>query len=221
MKGLLYCATYFRLAVPFLSLPHNFAFTVNLDWFQPFKHSTYSIGAIYLTVMNLPRNVRNKQENVLLVGLLPGPSEPSNINSYLEPLVNELNELWQGKELNVSGTRLVRCALLCASCDLPAGRKLCGFLSYTAHKGCSRCLKEFKGNPGEMDYSGWVSRTEIEHRQVISELSLCSTKSAKALKESETGYRYTELLRLPYFNTSRMLTIDPMHNLFLGTGKHM
>ena len=215
--------------VAFLSLPHNFAFTINLDWFQPFKHSTYSIGAIYLTIMNLPRNIRNKPENVILVGLLPGPSEPSNINRYLEPFVNELNELWQGKELkiyNVSGTRLVRCALLCASCDLPAGRKLCGFLSYMAHKGCSRCLKKFSGSPGEMDFSGferdtWVKRTELEHRQVISELSLCSTKSAVTLKESKTGYRYTKLLRLPYFNPSRMLTIDPMHNLFLGTGKHI
>ena len=27
--------------------------------------------------------------------------------------------------------------------DLPAGRKLCGFLSYKAHYGCSRCLKFF------------------------------------------------------------------------------
>lgn len=215
--------------VPFLSLPHNFAFTINLDWFQPFKHSTYSIGAIYLTIMNLPRTVRNKQENVLLVGLLPGPSEPSNINGYLKPLVNELNELWQGKELkiyNAAGTRLVRCALLCASCDLPAGRKLCGLLSYNAHKGCSRCLKEFKGTPGQMDYSGferdtWMKRSEVEHRQVISILSSYTTKSAVTLKESETGYRYTELLRLPYFNPSRMLTIDPMHNLFLGSGKHI
>ena len=32
------------------------------------------------------------------------------------------------------------CALLCAACDLPAGRKLCGFLIYTATYGCSCCL---------------------------------------------------------------------------------
>lgn len=118
--------------LPFLSCPLSFAFTINLDWFQPFKHSTYSIGAIYMTVLNLPRNLRNKQENVLLVGLLPGPSEPSNINGFLEPLVNELNEFWQGKELKIYNEldkMLVRCALLCASCDLPAGRKLCGLLS--------------------------------------------------------------------------------------------
>lgn len=52
-------------------------------------------------------------------------------------------------------------------------------------------------------------------------MSSYNTKSAVASKESETGYRYTELLRLPYFNPSRMLTIDPMHNLFLGSGKHI
>lgn len=186
--------------VPFLSEPYNFAFTINLDWFQPFKHSTYSIGAIYMTVMNLPRDLRNRQENVLLVGILPGPSEPTNINSYLEPLVRELNEFWQGKELmiyNESEKKLVRCALLCASCDLPAGRKLCGFLSHTARNGCSRCKKIFLGTPGEMDYSGfdrekWLKRSVMEHRQVASDISSCTTKSAIASKESES--RVTEAI---------------------------
>ena len=77
-----------------------------------------------------------------------------------------------------------------------------------------------------MDYSGfnrdtWLKRSATEHRQVAAEISLCTTTSAIASKESESGYRYTELLQLPYFDPSRMLTIDPMHNLFLGTGKHI
>ena len=217
-------------SLPFLSDSLNFAITINLDWFRPFKHSQYSIGAIYIiTVMNLPRNLRNKQENVFLVGLLPGPSEPSNINGFLEPLVNELNEFWQGKELkiyNESGKKLVRCALLCASCDLPAGRKLCGLLSYSARMGCSRCKKSFSGTVGQLNYSGfnrdtWIKRNELEHRRTVSKISSCNTKSAVSEIESRTGYRYTELLRLPYFNPSRMLAIDPMHNLFLGSGKHI
>ena len=29
------------------------------------------------------------------------------------------------------------------------------------------------------------------------------------------------LLKLPYFNPIRMLVINPMHNLFLSTAKHM
>ena len=34
--------------VPFLSVPYNFGLSLNIDWFQPFDHSTYSIGVIYI-----------------------------------------------------------------------------------------------------------------------------------------------------------------------------
>ena len=40
---------------PFLKVPQNFALMMNVDWFQPFRHSPYSIGAIYLAILNLPR----------------------------------------------------------------------------------------------------------------------------------------------------------------------
>ena len=69
--------------------------------------------------------MQNKPENVMLVGVIPGPHEPPiNLNSYIEPLVSELLSLWRGKELNIYGHSskvVVRCALLCAACDLPAG----------------------------------------------------------------------------------------------------
>ena len=79
----------------FLASPHNYLLTLNVDWFQPFTHSVYSIGAIYLTVQNLPRHERFKEENVILVGILPGPKEPHfTINSFLSPLVEELKTAW-------------------------------------------------------------------------------------------------------------------------------
>ena len=106
--------------------------TLNVDWFQPFTHTQYSLGAIYLTIQNLPRELRYKEENIILVGLLPGPSEPKrSINSYLAPLVEELNEAWQkGITLGISDGRFAtfRIALSCVSCDLPACKKVCGFL---------------------------------------------------------------------------------------------
>ena len=49
---------------------------LNIDWFNPYKHSPYTVGAIYLVVLNLPRSEHFKIENLLLVGLIPGPSEP-------------------------------------------------------------------------------------------------------------------------------------------------
>ena len=43
---------------------------LNLDFFQPFKNIQYSIGTIYLTKLNLPLNMRQRQKNVILVGLM-------------------------------------------------------------------------------------------------------------------------------------------------------
>ena len=105
---------------------------INVDWFQPYKHINYSVGAIYVVILNLPRNLHYKRENVLLVGIIPGPCESKHdINSYLTPLVNELLLFVDGVNIHVHGfstQKLVKCVLLCASCDVPAGRKTCGFI---------------------------------------------------------------------------------------------
>ena len=113
--------------------------------------------------------------------------------------------------------------MLSAACDLPAGRKLCGFLSFNAHYGCTRCWKEFPGEIGNRDYSGfdresWLPRSVEQHRDTAAQLLECNTMSAQAQLESQTGYRNTAL---PYFNPCRMLVLDAMHNLFLGTAKHV
>ena len=41
----------------FLSSP-GYLLTLNVDWFESYKCGVYSVGAIYLTVQNLPRNER-------------------------------------------------------------------------------------------------------------------------------------------------------------------
>ena len=42
----------------FLSAPHCFLLSLNVDWFEPFERGVYSVGAIYLTLQNLPRHER-------------------------------------------------------------------------------------------------------------------------------------------------------------------
>lgn len=215
---------------PFLEVPNNIAFMLNIDWFQPFKHRTYSIGVLYLAIVNLPRAIRFKRENIILVGLIPGPKEPSlDLNTYLSPLVSDLLALWDGVIISTadSGSQLIRCALICVGCDLPAGRKTCGFLSYTANLGCSRCYCNFgTGIFGKQDYSGfnrasWKLRSNQQHRRDVNAIQACVTKSEKKIKVSSLGCRYSSLLQLPYFDAVRMLVIDPMHNLYLGTAKYI
>ena len=135
---------------PFLASSRSIGVILNIDWFQRFKHRQYSIGVQYLVILNLPREVRYKRENLILIGLIPGPVEPPK-NIYLAPLITNLLSLWHGIPFNNS---VVRCALLCIACDLPAGRKTCGFLSHTANLGCSRCYCEFStGVFGVRDYT--------------------------------------------------------------------
>lgn len=214
---------------PFLSEPYSYALMLNVDWYQPYKHLSYSIGVIYLAILNLPRHLRYKVENIILVGLMPGPHEPKlNVNSYLEPLVKELKTFWGGVELHIANmpvSKVVRCALVCASCDLPAGRKVCGFLGHMAKYGCSKCFKQFSGSVGRMDYSGfnreeWIKRTNERHRQLVQGLARSTSKSALQRNEYNAGCRYSVLLELPYFDAPRMCALDPMHNLFLGIAKH-
>ena len=99
---------------------------INIDWFQPFKHIRYSVGIIYLSILNLPHDIWIMPKNIILVDILTGLNEPSyDINGLIKPLIKALNIFWIGKEMKVHGKilqQLVRCAVLfvCASCDLPA-----------------------------------------------------------------------------------------------------
>ena len=157
----------------FLSSSNNYGLLLNIDWFQPFEHSAYSVGVIFLIVLNLPHSIRFKRENVILYGIIPGPSEPPlTVNSCLSPLVSELLDMWSGVQLNTPNSTskaTFKCALLGVSCDLPAGRKVCGLLGHSARLGCSRCYHEFHTS-GSTDYGGtfdrslWEPRTNEKHR---------------------------------------------------------
>lgn len=213
---------------PFLLNKFTYGLMLNIDWFQPCKHTQYSVGAIYLTIMNLPREVRFKQENVILIGLIPGPSEPKHdINQFLLPLVKDLLDLWKGVEMKVLGTMVsVHCAVLCVTSDIPASRKVCGFLGHAAELGCSKCYKKFPGSLGNRNYSGfdrskWIMRTVEKHRSNIGMIKKSATQAHRMELESKLGCRYSVLIDLPYFDPVTMAAIDPMHNLYLGTAKRL
>ena len=216
--------------IEFLSAAFCYGLMLNIDWFQPFEHHTYLLGVIYLVIMNLPRVQRYKRENVILVGTIPGPSEPPlSVNTYLSPLVTELQQLWTGVTLKFpdGSMHVVRASLLTVACDMPASRKVCGFLSHSANLGCPRCYCEFSEgglnrNYANFERSSWLLRDNKKHRQDAQKLcdSPILSATARSRMESELGCRYSVLLKLPYFDPVRMNIIDPMHNLFLGSAKH-
>ena len=109
-------------------------------------------------MLNLPYQTRFKRQNIILLGIISGPSEPAkDINQYLRPFVDELNELFTGIPMQVHkiAIKTVRCILLGVACDMPAGRKAAGFLSHSAHLGCTKCYKNFTGGIGSKAYFGF------------------------------------------------------------------
>ena len=119
----------------------------------------------------------------------------------------------------------LRAPILCFSSDIPATRKLLGFVGHAATLGCSKCLKEFPSLKGKRDYSDvvctdWKKRTNSDHRESAEAHRNASSEGECNLISLTKGVRYSVLLELAYLDPVRFHVIDPMHNLLLGTAKH-
>ena len=83
--------------VAFLEEIKGISLALCTDGVNPFAHNkvTYSMWPIMLTLLNLPRNMRNLFANILLVGIIPsnGPKDPQSLTPYLDVLVEEMLEI--------------------------------------------------------------------------------------------------------------------------------
>lgn len=122
----------------------------------------------------------------------------------------------------------VRAALLAVTADLPAMRKVTQFLGHKADLGCSRCKFRAEREPGTIGASGRMcyftphSSAGRSHEEVVQqaqEFKDASTRYAARATAQKNGVRYSELVRLPYFDIVRMVTTDPMHTFLLGMVK--
>ncbi len=217
--------------------PHDIGLKINTDFFQPHKHRNQSIGVIYMTVLNLPREIRYDLENVILAGIIPSMdwtdekgkfhTEPKSLDPFLSPIIDELEALEKGVKIATKkfvGGVTLRAMVIMASCDGPAARKLLGFLAHSALRGCVKCMKLFPGGVGKKYYGGFTEtatpkRTGYSHRLHCEEIKNAKNITEWGTLETKYGCRPSEMLRLKYFDPIRMNVIDPMHCLFLGLAK--
>ena len=214
------------------TLDSHIGLAMNIDWFQPFDYTIHSTGVIYGVLCNLPREERFKPNNILTLGIIPGPNEPSKhqINHYLAPIVDELIEFSSGIELpstfEYKEGRKIYAALILSANDVPAARKICGHASYLVK--CHRCPKRatYDRETKRNHYGGFESMDEwfkpVDISQYFSAANqwlLCTNKQERDEHVSETGVRWSELYRLNYFDPVKFMVVDPMHCLFLGIGK--
>ncbi|XP_049414667.1 uncharacterized protein LOC125877411 [Solanum stenotomum] len=128
--------------------PCNVRLGLASDGFQPFRNSTtsHSIWPVVLIPYNLPPWLCMKQENFILSMLIPGPNGPGDaIDTYLQPLIEELKELWDvGIETYDASTRKnfkLHASLLWTINDFPAYGNLSGW-STKGKLACPCCNKD-------------------------------------------------------------------------------
>jgi len=205
-----------------LAYDDNLAFMMHMDFVHPFRRSKtkYSMGVLYLTILNLPRKLRFRKENIIVLGLIPGPKEPTlHINGYLEKIVEELNTLYESGLVikTKKKTFIIRAILIAITADLPAMRKLLSFLGTTGLKGCSKCEKNMEEGKWRGPHTGSPNRTHsglkdaARHYKDTVQNQTQDTQHAK-----EHFARWNPLYKLSYWNMHRFHLLDGMHNLFLG-----
>ncbi|XP_062080666.1 uncharacterized protein LOC133785450 [Humulus lupulus] len=104
--------------------------------------SAYSCWPIMLVEYNFPPSMCMKNEFTFLSMLIPGPKQPRNdIDAYLEPLIDELLELWKGVyTYDVSTKKFfnLKVMLLWTINDFPAYGNLAGCATKGKY-GCPIC----------------------------------------------------------------------------------
>lgn len=75
--------------------PRGISLSLCLDGMNPYSKEkiSYSMWPITLNVLNLPSEVRHHLGSMMLVGIIPGKSEPQDIDPYAEILIDEITSL--------------------------------------------------------------------------------------------------------------------------------
>ena len=68
---------------PFLSQSNNLALVLNVDWFRPFERSQYSVGVMYFTILNRPREVRYLPKKYYCCRHYPRPKRARENYEYI------------------------------------------------------------------------------------------------------------------------------------------
>jgi hypothetical protein len=209
------------------------AFSICVDYFNVegsrLRGRRTSSGMITMACLNLPFSIRYLPENMFLVGIVPGPREPTEtaINYYLTPLVDDLIVFWE-KGFHYSRTalhpdgRTVRGAIVVEVCDLPGSRQISGLAAHSHHLHfCNFCNFKDTDNQteellGKYDYETWTRKDVEELRRHAERWRDATSIEERNQIFEEAGVRYSVLWRLIYWDPTRQIVPDPMHTVLQG-----
>jgi len=126
----------------FFSGKRDIALGLSSDGFAPFKKRKHSAWPLIIFNYNLPPSIRFHLENIICIGVIPGPKAVKDIDSFLVPLVDELVALERGVKTYDRLARdsfLLQAYLIKLFGDMPAMAKLMRMKGHNGLKPCRAC----------------------------------------------------------------------------------
>jgi hypothetical protein len=118
--------------------------SLSTDGVKVFKtRSAFNIWPLMLVNLNLPPSVRYRRKNLLIVGFIPGPRNPKDLNSYLQPLIAEFIQLQQGIVTFNAATNSefkLFAHIVVVTADMPGREKLMYLKGNRAYQYCPYCM---------------------------------------------------------------------------------
>lgn len=166
--------------------------SLNTDGMNPFHSQgvNYSCWPLILTILNLPKHLRNRAEALILVGVVPsknprlGKGIEPNLNIYAELLVEELIQLADTQLFSAyqSAPINVKVNLLMYMMDFQGYAKFFSMSGCQAYMNCNICLMKSTRRYNKMVLLHHSKYDEVQHRnfqaevrKARNELFCCST----------------------------------------------
>jgi hypothetical protein len=135
-----------RVYPDFAKDARNLRLGLATDGFNPFseQNSRYSMWPILVVPYNLPPWLCMQESNFMMALLIPGPKSPGkDFDIFLEPLIEDLLDLWKGVPAYDANTRKIfrlRAAVMWCIHDYPALSTLSGRTT-KGYFACTHCDK--------------------------------------------------------------------------------
>ncbi|RXW19244.1 hypothetical protein EST38_g6612 [Candolleomyces aberdarensis] len=223
-----------RAGNPYYPGPDNelrLAFSLSVDGFDPYqnkvaKQSAASTG-IWMVLLNLPPHLRYLEENIYVAGVIPGPSKPSSdqLNHYMELIVREAKEFWENgvffsRTFEHRLGRLARSIIAPLVCDLLGARQVIGYPgTLTAHYFCTACDLDLD-DIHVIEPSLWPAKDIGEIRMFAQLYRDAPNEKLQQYIFQGSGWRWSPLFELEYWDPVKFTAIDSMHSLDLNLVKN-
>lgn len=110
------------------------------------RRATFGITPMVLLCYNMPPEIRFKEWNTVMFGLIPGPRSPTQrMDTFMRPLIDEFLKLGQQYGVETldafrNNRRFILRAYLCVvGADMMARLKMMGTLGHRAKRYCEYC----------------------------------------------------------------------------------